>query len=308
MHSFFFNKLYVIESLRPEDRKTGKELYEDLLRYQELRFPELKVEYRSVAGKNEWDALMNEIAIDCEQNGSQPILHLEIHGSETKEGLVLENGEYLAYESIRPQIVRINVASRCNLFITLAVCKGLLMIKLNRLTEPMPFCGLLGAYDTILEDDLVIRFNEFYEELFDSFELAKAYKRLSSVNPEMPHSYNFVHADELFCKVYQRYIEQECKEKAVRKRALQAAHEAGHILPDRKARRKHQRAYLAEEKRTRSMFFHRYVRVFFMLDRFPENKERFDVPVDLMDLKQKANIYSINRLYLKAQISKQNIK
>ena len=126
------------------------------MRYQELRFPELKVEYRSIASKNEWDALMNEIAIDCERNGSLPILHLEIHGANTKEGLVLENREYLAYESIRPQIVRINVASRCNLFITLAVCKGLLMTKLNRLTEPMPFCGLLGAYDTIMEDDIIL--------------------------------------------------------------------------------------------------------------------------------------------------------
>ena len=276
------------------------------MRYQELRFPELKVEYRSIASKNEWDALMNEIAIDCERNGSLPILHLEIHGANTKEGLVLENREYLAYESIRPQIVRINVASRCNLFITLAVCKGLLMTKLNRLTEPMPFCGLLGAYDTIMEDDIIIRFNEFYEELFNSFVLAEAYKRLLCVNPDMPHSYDFVHADELFCKVYQRYIEQECKEKVVRKRALQAAHEAGHILPDRKARRKHQRDYIAEEKRTRSKFFHDSVRSFFMLDLFPENRERFDVPLDLMDLKHKANIYSINRCYLKDQIDKQN--
>ncbi len=205
---------------------------------------------------------MNDIAIDCEQNGSQPILHLEIHGSETKEELVLENGEYLSYESIRPQIVRINVASRCNLFITLAVCKGLLMTKLNRLTEPMPFCGLLGAYDTIMEDDIIIRFNEFYEELFNSFILAEAYKRLLSVNPDMPHSYSFVHADELFCKVYHRYIEQECNEKAVRKRALRAAREAGHILSDRRARRKHQRDFLAEEKRTRIMFFHDSVRSF----------------------------------------------
>ena len=262
------------------------------------------MEYRFIACKNEWDTLLNEIAVDCEQNDAQPILHLEIHGSATGEGLVLENGEYLAYESIRPQIVRINVASRCNLFITLAVCKGLLMTKLNRLTEPMPFCGLLGAYDTIMEDDIVIRFNEFYEELFNSFVLAEAYKRLLSVNPDMPHSYSFVHADELFCKVYQRYIEQECEEKVVKKRALQAAHEAGHILSDRRARRKHQRNFIAEEKRTRLMFFHDSVQSFFMLDLFPENRERFDVPLDLMDLKQKADFFSNSRCYVEDQIGK----
>ncbi len=41
-----------------------------------------------------------------------------------------------------------------------------------------------------------------------------------------------------------------------------------------------------------------------MLDLFPENRERFDVPLDLMDLKQKANIYSISRCNLEDQIGK----
>lgn len=290
---FNFNRIYIIESLRPQDRKTGKELYEDLLRYQEIKYPILKVIYRCISSKKEWDSLMDEIAVDCEQKGNQPILHLEIHGAESGDGLVLENGEYLAFDSIRPQIVRINVSSQCNLFLTLAVCKGLLLLRKIKLTEPMPFCGLLGAYDTIMEDDIAIRFNEFYEEFFCSFELAKAYQRLLSVNPGIPHSYGFIHADELFCKVYHRYIERECNDdKVIKERALKSTKENGIILTDRQSRRKCQRAFMAEEKRTRLKYYQSFARSFFLLDQFPDNKERFNVPMDLRELKLRQTLLS----------------
>lgn len=287
MKNFYFNKIYVIESLPSGDRKTGKELYDDLLRYQMIKHPKLTAEYKPISSSDEWDCLMNEVAVDCEQNGNQPILHLEIHGEATGQGLVFENGDYVSYNNIRPQLVRINVASQCNLFLTLAVCKGLYMTSTNHLNQPMPFCGLLGAYDIIFENDLAIRFNEFYDELFDSFELAKAYKRLLSVNPGIPHSYRFVHADELFCRVYQNYINENCNDKVIEQRALDAAKENNYQLPNRQLRRKFQRDFEKQEKKTRLRYFIEATKNYFMLDQFPENKDRFEVPANLEELKRR---------------------
>lgn len=289
MKSFCFNKIYVIESLPADDRQTGKELYDDLLRYESIKYPQLSVEYRSIVDKSAWDVLMEEIAMDCVQNGNQVILHLEIHGAENGSGLVLANRDYLSYDSIRPQFVRINIATGCNSFLTLAVCKGLYVTSINRLSQPMPFCGLLGAYDKITESDLAIRFNEFYDELFDSFELAKAYKRLMSVNPGIPHSYRFVHADDFFCKVYQNYIDQKCNSAIIKKRALDAAKENNFPLENRQKRRKFQREFIQLERKKRLKYYQDAANTFFMLDRFPENKNRFDVPSDLVELKKRAD-------------------
>lgn len=287
MKKFYFNKVYVIESLSSGDRKTGKELFDDLLRYQVIKYPQLSVEYKPVSTRAGWDALMVEIAMDCEQNGNQPILHIEIHGEDKGHGLILENGDYLDYNEIRPQLVRINTASRCNLFLTLAVCKGLYITSTNHLNKPMPFCGLMGAYDDIFEYDLAIRFNEFYDELFSSFDLAKAYKRLLCVNQGVPHCYRFVHADELFCKVYQKYIDENCNDKVIKQRALDAAIESNYQIPNRQAKRKYQRDFEKEEKKTRLHFFLEATKNFFMLEQFPDNKDRFEVPTNLNELKRR---------------------
>lgn len=288
MRTFSFNKIYVIESLPEGHRRTGKELYDDLLRYQELKYPLLKVVPCWIKSKSEWDTLMNQIAEDCEQNGSHAILHLEIHGECHGQGLVMGNGDFLTYDYIRPQLERINIASHCNLFLTLAVCKGLYITSINRLSKPMPFCGILGSIDDIYEHDIVIRFNEFYDEFFTSFELAKAYKRLQEANPDLPSTYRFDHADMLFCREYQRYINNKCNKDVIKERALEAAKDDRLLLPTRQLRRKFQRDFEAQEKKTREMYFLDAARNFFMLDDFPENKERFEVPSNLKELEEKA--------------------
>lgn len=288
MKNLVFNKIYVIESLPAGDRKTGTELYEDLLRYQELKYPYLKVKHKPINNTSEWNVLMNEIAVDCEQNGSQAILHLEIHGEDNGKGLVLGNGDLLNYEDIRPQFVRINKASKCNLFLTLAVCKGLYVAKVGYLSQPMPFCSMLGSFDDIYEGDLALRFNEFYDELFASFDLAKAYVRLQNANPDMPSVYRFEHADMHFCREYQKYINNKCNKEIIKKRALEAAKANGHKLLNRQERRAFQKKFEEQEKRTRLKYFKEAANRFFMLDEFPENKERFEVPSNLEELKKKA--------------------
>ena len=275
MRTRHFNKVYVIESLKSGDRKTGKELHDDLLRYEEMKYDMLTVEYKPITSRAEWDTLMDEIAEDCEQNGSQPILHLEIHGEKTGKGLVFSNKDFLSYDDMCPQLTRINIATHCNLFLTLAVCKGLFISAVNRLSKPMPFCGIMAAFDIIYEDDLAIRYNEFYDELFTSFELAKAYKRLLSANQCPSQCYRFIHADDLFCREYQRYIDDKCNPDVIKQRALESAQENNFVLSNRQQIRKFQRDFEEQEKKTRLHYYLEAANTFFMLDRFPENKERF---------------------------------
>lgn len=284
MKTLYFNKIYVIESLFENDKKTGKELYDDLLRYQPLKFSSLKVEYCKVNNKNEWDLLMNDIINECKTNDIYPILHLEIHGLDDGSGLKLNSEENLDYKYIANQFREINLLSNFNLFITLAVCKGLFLLKHTEVLKPMPFCALLGSFEKILENELYLRFYEFYDELFVSFDLTKAFKRLTEANDIVPNSYDFIHIDDLFIKAYKVYINTRCTPEALEERALLCAEEKGIKLSNRKERRDYVKNFRKEEKKLREIDYHNIVFKFFLLKEFKDNKKRFNLPSDLKDL------------------------
>lgn len=284
METLYFNKIYVIESLFENDKKTGKELYDDLLRYQPLKFPSLEVEYCEVNNKNEWDLLMNNIINECKTNNIHPILHLEIHGIDDGSGLVLNNNEKLEYKYLTTKFREINLLSNFNLFITLAVCKGLFLLKYTEVLKPMPFCALLGSFEKILENELCLRFYEFYDELFVSFDLTKAFKRLTEANEIVSNSYDFIHIDDLFIEAYKRYINTRCTPEALKERALLCAEEKGIKLSNRKERRDYVKNFCKEEKKLREIDYHNIVSKFFLLNEYPNNKERFNIPKTLNEL------------------------
>ena len=56
------NKIYIIESLRPQDKLTGKELYDDIIvRYLKFYESEISTQYDFVDGKSDFCEKMNEI-------------------------------------------------------------------------------------------------------------------------------------------------------------------------------------------------------------------------------------------------------
>ena len=124
-----FNRIYVIESLPVGEEKTGTELHNDLLRWQELRyegFTSVLVEPRN---KSDWNTMMSNILNDTENGGVLPIIHFEIHGSTNKDGLVLASHELVTWSEMRDVLEKINIASRMNLFVTLAVCHGAYLLR-----------------------------------------------------------------------------------------------------------------------------------------------------------------------------------
>lgn len=89
MTEFTFDRIYVIESLDGSMEKlTGKELYDDLLRWKELD-GKLKSELLQVENKQQFFDALKNIKEECIIGGHHPILHFEIHGSDMKNGLVV---------------------------------------------------------------------------------------------------------------------------------------------------------------------------------------------------------------------------
>lgn len=277
-----FNRIYVIESLPDGEEKTGTALYNDLLRWQENRYEGFSSILIEPQNKNDWNEKL-KLILDEASNGFLPIIHFEIHGSTNKDGLVLVSGELVSWCEMRQQLVEINIASRMNLFVSLAVCHGAYLLTQYHLDQ-RAFCyGVLGSFDAIPIDDLKIRFQEFYQELFETFSITKAYQRLLNSNQDVQVDYECISALEIFYKNYRYYLEQVENPERVKERALGAEAERGIELTSRPQRRDFQRKFAACLHKTKEQYYQEHITKFMMLDLFPERQDEFNLPSTLKE-------------------------
>jgi len=85
------------------------------------------------------------------------------------------------------------------------------------LEEPSPFWGIIGSLYPLQNDDIYIRYSEFYDEFLQSFDLTKSLERLFQANPNRPQEYSFVNAPELFRVVYKNYLKTQFTSDAIKK-------------------------------------------------------------------------------------------
>lgn len=301
MKSFKFNQIYVIQSLPielnscgEEKIQTGEQLYNDLLRWQELKHPILDVFLCKIQSRTEWNELMGNILEDCMNKGNIPVLHFEIHGAKTNEvftpGFVLGNGDFIDIKSIGEQLRAINIATEFNLFVTLAVCKGMSLLLNMQESMPMPFIGAIGSFYEIEEGDLYLRYIEFYTSLFESFDIAKSYISLLHANPDMNSEYRYIPADELFIRNYQRYIDEQCTPEAIKRRATESEALVENPPTNRAEKRRFYKLFKKKEEQYRVRYYKEAVNQFFMLKEFPDNLIRFDVPMTIKEMKEKSKM------------------
>lgn len=276
-----FNKIYVIESLDENEEKTGRNLVDTTISVISEINSSFQVEYIEILSLEDWNRKLAQISNDCESNEIRPILHFEIHGDPQLKGLVLKNGDIISVKDFGDALRNINRLSNCNLIITLAVCYGLLsaLINVSALRE-MPFVCAIGSFESIKVEDLAIRFTDFYSVLLSEFDLMTAFKALLSSNSSHIEKYNCYSARDFFISVYKRYIEEQCSPEGMASRAKQCLPSIG----DRNQRAKLQFAFIGKEKELRQNCFAQFRDTFFMLNDFPSNCERFDVPKNWRDL------------------------
>lgn len=285
MVQIHFNRIYIIESLDLNDTKTGTNVHNDLLRYQEVNHPDFKSILKIPVNKQEWNQVFDEIFEDCKRNENAPIIHFEVHGSEDKDGLVLTSGELLSWEELYRNLVPINIAIKNELFITMAVCYGTFFLLSTRFDRPTAFRGIVGSFDEIGENDLVIRYEAFYQELFNSFDLNKSYERLVASNPDIPNSYTCLSAEYVFARTYIEYEKNECTDFALKKRAEELMC-SNNLCKNRKERRIFIRDFKKKEFQERKNYFKESYQNFFLLDKYPELKNVMEFPCDVNAMKR----------------------
>lgn len=275
--AFEFNYLYVIESLDENegDKLTGTSLLENLRPYAE-QAKALSTCLITIENAGQFrDAMV--FLRDRAKEGQRPVLHFEIHGTDTMDGLYIKNGDEIKWPEVLNLISEINYASGCNLMVSFAVCYGQYLAQFINATKKMPFCISLGSYEELYEDDLEVRFFAFYKELLTSFDIDKAYKALWDATPDMPSNYSLIKADVLFANVIKLYLDTQCSRTALKLRAesemANNPEKFGNYTKEQK--RQFIKDFRRCERKYHEEYYQKSVESYFLLNEHPENRERF---------------------------------
>lgn len=198
--SIRFNKIIVLQSLDDSDRKTGTELHVDIISRRAWINPNLDTELIEIENKSQFFERLLEIKQNCLKHHIVPFLHLETHGY--NDGISLRSGENILWRDILPVIRDINIASRNNLFISVASCFGGRIQFIININEPCPMRGFIGPMSLIHEKDLLISFTAFFDTLLITNDFIKAINALNASN-NSGVSFDYLNSEAFFDLVAQ---------------------------------------------------------------------------------------------------------
>lgn len=264
-------KVFVIESLKHGDRLTGTNLYNDLISY---ALPLTSVLYNNIIDEGDWYGVVEKIK-DNVQLGDVVFIHLEIHGDSQGTGIVLNNGTKISFERVCDDFRGINKKIGCNLYVTLAVCHGLYLIKGLVPLKEMPFCGVIGSQEEIEVEDLELRFYEFYKSFLEFNDIEFAMEELQKANYGIPSSYKYVKPEDIFYNSWVSYLKNSSNHEWQKKNTQKVSDEK-HL--NRSQRREFDRKFKRESEKAANTLFREKAELFFMVKDFPENRKRFQIP------------------------------
>jgi hypothetical protein len=164
-------EVWILESLRDTDRKTGRALREAILDRDPLSKRCIEVQLRNPASRSEFFEALKEVLASANA-GRFPILHIEAHGN--PDGIRLTNGEDIEWEDLASSFVEINQRLRGGLIITVAACSGAHMARTAFHSIRSPFFALIGPGEKIKGSELLNDYTEFYYEFDKTRSLTKA--------------------------------------------------------------------------------------------------------------------------------------
>jgi hypothetical protein len=165
-----YNRLYIVEWLFDDDRKTGSELKSFISQNR----PGVDVRLFIAQSKDDVLESLKRIAREIQDEKSFPLLHIEAHGD--KGGVGFHGPEFpgavwptdedtLLFADISPILVSINRACNANLILFSAACWGVNAL-LAASEGPAPFMAVVGPTISTLPRPLLEATKEFYRHAF----------------------------------------------------------------------------------------------------------------------------------------------
>lgn len=282
--SFRFDAVCVLESLPDIEPQTGSELFADVLQPAHERGRLGFISLPRARDRDEFLSCLAAIERDVLAHDLKLILDIEAHGASERDGIVIADGTLIPWSELRWFLTRINRATRNNLFVVLAACNGIQLIRAIRAGDRAPFFGWLGPDG---EPSIAVTraaVHEFFRALQETRVLDEAVRRMNSAaereamgSGASPPKFGYMTAGQVFDEVA-RQTQDQARGRAgqkwlegivTRARAAEAPalrHEG--LTGFRRRAREFLRTIGRQHERQR--------RFFLWLDEFPENAKRYE--------------------------------
>lgn len=169
--------IIVIQSLYPDDDKTGENLYGDILRYKEYRQKESFSSFYDVHSSDDFRLAVKDIEKSLLE-GDILTLQIETHGCD--EGLGLNNGEILKWKEFYNIIRPLNIKTGHLLFVVMAMCKSIAMISSIDLEKRAPYRAFICTTRKVTSDEINRGFLAFYDNYFNLLDISQALNALQN--------------------------------------------------------------------------------------------------------------------------------
>lgn len=287
MNTVHFDKISILQSLPNNELHTGKKLKEDIETYNSAYGRRLQIELFDIHNKKEFLNIINKLAEITNYDKLYPVLHIEAHGSSDLKGIILQSKEFVSWTDLKPYLINLNTATRLNLLVVFSLCHGAHFASQLTTVDRSPCWGLVGPTKALVGPELLGSFSAFYQEVFKSGSAEMAVKKLNESSSNYDINYSFTLATASFYSIYNHYLNTLCTDESYANRAR---------IMRKKAKKEKENLIkipsIGELKRflksSQKDYFEKYKANYFMIDLFPENKNRFMVTYeDVMDYKLK---------------------
>lgn len=279
--SLNFASIRIIEWLRPEDRKTGWELFNEVQPMGLMAKPLVTATYDRIATRAEFTALLRALESDIKRDGRIPFLHIETHGNDHGIGLSPEEG--LTFYELLEELIPLNTLTHLRLPVFLAACEGIWGIKMLQPATRAAVLSVFGPNRVMLPSELSLACTTFYRTIFQEGNGTLAYRRMNDIVDPAKPTFGAYNAELAFKTIYQQYLKEMCSEPALAERLQKWIADWREQWRAERGRDctlmelEHARAMARTQIRSHREHFEHFRREFFMIDIYPDNAARFPI-------------------------------
>lgn len=163
-------KVYIIESLKDGDIRTGEHLKDNLRQiwYDQGLLSDFDCQYIPVENESDFVCTLSLIEKEVKENDKLPILQFESHGRDDKLGIALKSNDLIKWEFLFDLLRPVNIASSNLLLINLSMCNGDAIIRYIDPTKRAPFRAVICSSGKVLPNFLENAWQCFYCNLVKS--------------------------------------------------------------------------------------------------------------------------------------------
>lgn len=178
--------IVVIQSLNPNDVKTGEMLYNDILQYKECQKSGSFSSFYNVNSSEAFRLAVKDVEKSLLE-GDILTMQFETHGCD--EGIGLSNGDILKWKDFYDIIRPLNIKTGHLLFVVMAMCKSIAMISSIDIEKRAPYRAFICTTRVVSPDEIYGGFLAFYEKYFNMLDIEQALIALQEeVKDENGHS------------------------------------------------------------------------------------------------------------------------